>query len=123
LHPADEVLWRQSYPNFDFAPLADGERITVAGVELQVISTPGHAPGAVCYYVPAWGAVFTGDTLFAGGPGATGRSFSDFDTIVASIRDALLTLPEATFVHTGHGEDTSIGQEKPHLADWISRGH
>jgi glyoxylase-like metal-dependent hydrolase (beta-lactamase superfamily II) len=88
-----------------------------------VISTPGHAPGAVCYYVPALGAVFTGDTLFAGGPGATGRSFSDFDTIVASIRDALLTLPEATVVHTGHGEDTSIGQEKPHLADWISRGH
>lgn len=67
--------------------------------------------------------VFTGDTLFAGGPGATGRSYSDFGTIVASIRDRLLTLPPETVVHSGHGDDTTIGAEAPHLPDWLARGH
>ena len=67
--------------------------------------------------------MFTGDTLFNGGPGATGRSFSDFPTIVASIRDRLLTLPAETVVHTGHGDSTTIGAEAPHLEEWIARGH
>ncbi|HTZ45458.1 MAG TPA: MBL fold metallo-hydrolase [Jatrophihabitans sp.] len=123
LHPADEVLWRQTYPSFEFTPLSSGETLTIGDVELQVLHTPGHSPGAVSLYVPALGTVFTGDTLFAGGPGATGRSFSDFGTIVDSIRDRLLTLPPATVVHTGHGESTSIGAEAPHLAGWIARGH
>lgn len=67
--------------------------------------------------------MFSGDTLFAGGPGATGRSYSDFDTIIDSIRDRLLVLPPATIVHTGHGDDTTIGDEAPHLQEWIARGH
>ena len=83
----------------------------VAGTEVQVLHTPGHAPGAVCFHVPELGAVFTGDTLFQGGPGATGRSFSDADQIVASIRARLFELPADTVVHTGHGDDTTIGAE------------
>ncbi len=63
-----------------------------------------------------------GDTLFKGGPGATGRSFSDFDTIIESIRDRLLPLPPDTVVHTGHGDDTTIGAEAPHLDEWIAHG-
>jgi len=123
LHPADEVLWRQSYPDFEFAPLSDGETVSVAGVRLTVLHTPGHSPGAVCFHAPELDTVFTGDTLFAGGPGATGRSYSDFGTIIASISDRLLTLPPKTVVRTGHGDSTSIEAEAPHLADWIARGH
>jgi glyoxylase-like metal-dependent hydrolase (beta-lactamase superfamily II) len=67
--------------------------------------------------------VFSGDTLFKGGPGATGRSFSSFDTIIESIKDKLLALPPETVVRTGHGDDTTIGDEAPHLQDWIDRGH
>jgi glyoxylase-like metal-dependent hydrolase (beta-lactamase superfamily II) len=63
------------------------------------------------------------DTLFNGGPGATGRSYSDFPTIIESIRDRLLVLPSETVVHTGHGESTTIGAEAPHLDEWIARGH
>ena len=72
---------------------------------------------------PALGTVFTGDTLFQGGPGATGRSFSDFPTIIESIRDRLLTLPPDTVVRTGHGDATTIGAEAPQLDEWIARGH
>jgi glyoxylase-like metal-dependent hydrolase (beta-lactamase superfamily II) len=123
LHPDDEVLWRQSYPELDYQPLADGDAVKVAGIELQVLHTPGHSPGAVCFYAPSLAMAFTGDTLFQGGPGATGRSYSDFDTIIASIRDRLLVLPPTTTIHTGHGGSTSIGAEAAHLQDWIDRGH
>jgi glyoxylase-like metal-dependent hydrolase (beta-lactamase superfamily II) len=88
-----------------------------------VLHTPGHAPGAVCLYAPDLGTVFTGDTLFNGGPGATGRSYSDFGVIIDSIRDRLLTLPPDTVVRTGHGDTTTIGDEAPHLEEWVSRGH
>ncbi|MBQ0893784.1 MBL fold metallo-hydrolase [Micromonospora sp. U56] len=124
LHPADRVLWDLVHP--DLPPdgtLADGQGIDVAGTTLRVLHTPGHSPGACSFHAPDLGAVFTGDTLFAGGPGATGRSYSDFGTIVASIRDRLLTLPPQTVVHTGHGDDTTIGAEAPHLPDWLARGH
>ncbi|MFX0593062.1 MBL fold metallo-hydrolase [Melissospora conviva] len=124
LHPADRVVWDLVHP--DTAPdgeLADGQEITVGGTTLRVLHTPGHSPGACSFHVPELGTVFTGDTLFCGGPGATGRSFSDFGTIVASIRDRLLTLPAETVVRTGHGDSTTIGAEAPHLAEWIARGH
>jgi len=124
LHPADRVVWDLVHP--DTAPdgeLADGQEITVGGTTLRVLHTPGHSPGACSFHVPELGTVFTGDTLFCGGPGATGRSFSDFGTIVASIRDRLLTLPAGTVVRTGHGDSTTIGAEAPHLAEWIARGH
>ncbi|MFE7657732.1 MBL fold metallo-hydrolase [Streptomyces bottropensis] len=123
LHPDDLPLWKQTHP--DRAPdgeLADGQALAVAGVELTVLHTPGHAPGAVCLYAPGLAALFSGDTLFAGGPGATGRSYSDFPTIVDSIRDRLLTLPGDTVVHTGHGGTTTVGAEVPHLQEWIDRG-
>ncbi|MER6698969.1 MBL fold metallo-hydrolase [Streptomyces fimicarius] len=124
LHPDDLPLWQQTHP--DRAPdgtLTDGQELTVAGTTLTVLHTPGHAPGAVCLYAPGLGTVFTGDTLFQGGPGATGRSFSSFPTIIDSIRDRLLTLPGDTTVRTGHGDPTTIGAEAPHLDDWIKRGH
>jgi glyoxylase-like metal-dependent hydrolase (beta-lactamase superfamily II) len=116
LHPDDRPLWEMTHPGelWD-VDLADGEVIDVGGVGLEVIHTPGHAPGAVCFHAPALRCVFTGDTLFNGGPGATGRSFSDYDTIVASIRDRLFAVPEDTVVHTGHGEDTSIAAEQANL--------
>ena len=123
LHPADETLLRQSQPDLAFQPLADGETVEVAGVALEVLHTPGHAPGAVCFSAPQLGAVFTGDTLFQGGPGATGRSFSSFPTIIDSIRSRLLTLPADTVVHTGHGDSTTIGAEQGHVEEWIARGH
>lgn len=116
LHPDDRVLWDQTHP--DRAPdgeLADGQLVTVGGLRLEVRHTPGHAPGAVCLYAPQLRAVFTGDTLFEGGPGATGRSYSDRDTLVASIRARLMTLPPDTIVHTGHGPDTTIGAEAANL--------
>jgi glyoxylase-like metal-dependent hydrolase (beta-lactamase superfamily II) len=124
LHPADDELWRLAHE--DARPtdtLSDGDVLRVAGTEVRVLHTPGHAPGAVCFHVPDLGVVFTGDTLFQGGPGATGRSYSDFPTIIDSIRDRLLTMPSETVVHTGHGDNTQVGAEAPHLEEWISRGH
>ncbi|AGK76171.1 MBL fold metallo-hydrolase [Streptomyces microflavus] len=124
LHPDDLELWGQTHP--DRAPdaeLTDGQELEVAGTTLKVLHTPGHAPGGICLYAPELATVFTGDTLFQGGPGATGRSFSDFPTIIDSIRDRLLTLPGDTTVRTGHGDPTTIGAEAPQLDDWIKRGH
>jgi glyoxylase-like metal-dependent hydrolase (beta-lactamase superfamily II) len=116
LHPADLMLWRDVYP--DRAPdgtLGDGMTVSAGGVSLEVIHTPGHSPGGCCLYDAAGGVLFSGDTLFRGGPGATGRRFSDFPTIMASIRDRLLVLPPETRVLTGHGDETTIGAEAPHL--------
>ncbi|UQA95454.1 MBL fold metallo-hydrolase [Streptomyces halobius] len=124
LHPDDLPLWKRTHPdNAPDAELADGQVLTIAGTDLTVLHTPGHAPGAVCLYARDLGTVFTGDTLFRGGPGATGRSFSDFPTIIESIRNRLLTLPPETAVRTGHGEGTTIGDEAPHLEEWVQRGH
>ncbi|WP_419992984.1 MBL fold metallo-hydrolase [Streptomyces boninensis] len=124
LHPDDRALWKQTHPDREpDGDLAEGQVLTVAGEDLTVLHTPGHTPGAVCLYAPGLATVFTGDTLFAGGPGATGRSFSDFPTIIDSIRDRLLTLPPDTSVRTGHGDSTTIGAEAPHLEEWIDRGH
>ncbi|MFJ3775687.1 MBL fold metallo-hydrolase [Streptomyces sp. NPDC090075] len=123
LHPDDLPLWKQTHPErLPDAELADGQRLQVAGAELTVLHTPGHAPGAVCLYAPGLSALFSGDTLFAGGPGATGRSYSDFPTLVGSIRERLLTLPGDTVVYTGHGDGTTVGAEAPHLQEWIDRG-
>ncbi|WP_250034657.1 MBL fold metallo-hydrolase [Paractinoplanes maris] len=117
LHPAERPLWELTHGTtvaWD-ADLADGEQIEVGGTVLTVLHTPGHAPGAVCLHAPDLGCVFTGDTLFNGGPGATGRSYSDAGLIVASIRAKLFALPGDTVVHTGHGDDTTIDQEKAAL--------
>ncbi len=124
LHPDDAPVWQLTHP--DRAPdadLSDGQVISVGGVDLHVRHTPGHAPGAVCLHAPALGVLFTGDTLFSGGPGATGRSFSDFPTIVASIDRLVAELPPETVVHTGHGDSTTLGAEAPHRQEWLDRGH
>lgn len=118
LHPDDRMLWDVVYP--ELAPdgdLADGQDLDVAGKTLSVLHVPGHSPGSVSLYSADLGVVFTGDTLFNGGPGATGRSFSDFGTIIDSISKRLLTLPAGTIVHTGHGDDTSIEAEAPHVSE------
>jgi glyoxylase-like metal-dependent hydrolase (beta-lactamase superfamily II) len=129
LHPADRMLWDVVYPGREpDLDLADGEVLVAAGAELAVLHTPGHSPGCCCFLAEGLrdggaGVLFSGDTLFCGGPGATGRSHSDFPTIIDSIRRRLLTLPPQTVVHTGHGESTTVGAEAPHLEEWIARGH
>ncbi|WP_278315037.1 MBL fold metallo-hydrolase [Lolliginicoccus levis] len=123
LHPGDDPLWRMTHPEEPYRELEDEQRVAIAGTELEVIRTPGHSPGSICLYLPEAHTLFSGDTLFSGGPGATGRSFSDFPTIIRSLRERILTLPAATRVHTGHGEATTVGGEAPHLEEWIARGH
>lgn len=123
LHPADDKLWRMMHPDKDFRAVNDGDRLGVAGHELRAIHTPGHSPGSVCRHAPELSAVFSGDTLFHGGPGATGRSYSDFATILESISERLAKLPPDTVVYTGHGDTTTIGDEIVHYDDWVARGH
>jgi glyoxylase-like metal-dependent hydrolase (beta-lactamase superfamily II) len=117
LHPDDRPLWELTHDDelWD-VDLADGDVVEVAGTNLRVLHTPGHAPGGVCFYAEDLRCVFTGDTLFHGGPGATGRSYSDRDVLVASIEAALLTLPGDTVVHTGHGQDTTVEGERHHVS-------
>ncbi len=116
LHPADRVVWDLTHPHTPpDRELRDGQSIPVADTSLQVLHTPGHTPGAVCLRVEDLGVVFSGDTLFNGGPGATGRSFSDEDLIKVSIRERLFALPDDTVVKTGHGDDTTIGAERENL--------
>src|SRR6202042_70389 len=104
----------------NFRPGSDHQTLSVAGTELHALHTPGHSPGSVCWYAPELGAVFSGDTLFAGGPGATGRSFSDFPTILQSISGRLGALPADAVVYTGHGDTTGIGDEIVHYDEWVA---
>ncbi|MFE3999336.1 MBL fold metallo-hydrolase [Nocardioides sp. YIM B13467] len=122
LHPDDRPLWELTHGNIDDSDptrwdvdLADQMTISVGGTSLHVLHTPGHAPGAVCLHAPDLGCVFTGDTLFHGGPGATGRSYSDRRTLEESILRRLLSLPHDTVVHPGHGADTTIAAERYRL--------
>ncbi|MGY4544542.1 glyoxylase-like metal-dependent hydrolase (beta-lactamase superfamily II) [Arthrobacter sp. UYNi723] len=117
LNPDDLVLWKQVYPDSEPDRYhGDGDVFEVGGTALLAIHTPGHSPGSTCFYLESEGTVFTGDTLFNGGPGATGRSYSDYPTILMSIRERLLTLPTETVVRTGHGDNTTIGAERETLA-------
>ncbi|TCK26910.1 MBL fold metallo-hydrolase [Pseudonocardia endophytica] len=123
LNPNEKVLWDMTWPDRQpDADLHDGDVLTAGGIDLRVLQTPGHSPGSSCLYSPELKVVFSGDTLFQGGPGATGRSYSSFDTIIESIRTTLLTLPGDTQVRTGHGDSTKIGDEAPHLEEWIRNG-
>jgi glyoxylase-like metal-dependent hydrolase (beta-lactamase superfamily II) len=124
LHPDDLPVWRLTHPDVEpDGALADGQRLEVARTFVEVLHTPGHSPGACCFYAPQLGTLFSGDTLFAGGPGATGRSFSDFPTIIDSVRRLFDELPADTIVNTGHGDSTTLGAEAPHLQEWVDRGH
>lgn len=123
LHPNDLMLWHVVHPDVDPEPLADGDSVSVGDTTFTVMHTPGHSPGGVCLYSTDLGVVISGDTLFHGGPGATGRSFSDFPTILDSIRERLLSLPGETRVLTGHGEETTIAAEAADYDAWLARGH
>lgn len=124
LHPRDRRLWEMTHEDdvWDI-DMEDGGLFEVGGTQLKVLHTPGHSPGSVCLYVEEFKVVFTGDTLFQGGPGATGRSFSDFPTILNSISDKLFPLPKKTRVLPGHGEETTIGAEEKDYDAWVERGH
>src|SRR3954449_2013826 len=100
----------------------DAEVIEIGRLRLHAIHNPGHTPGSISFAVEATPLLFSGDTLFPGGPGATKFPGSDFPTIIRSIEDRLFTFPDDTIVLPGHGLDTTIGTERPHLQEWIDRG-
>jgi glyoxylase-like metal-dependent hydrolase (beta-lactamase superfamily II) len=102
--------------------LDDAEVIEVGRLRLHALFTPGHTEGSVCFTLAGTPLLFSGDTLFPGGPGATAFEGGDFDTIIRSISGRLFALPDATLVLPGHGRDTTIGTERPHLETWIARG-
>ena len=100
----------------------DGQVIEVGRLRLEAIHNPGHTPGSVSFKVHDAPLLFTGDTLFPGGPGATHFAGGDFETIIRSIDERLFTFPANTVVLPGHGVDTTISMERPHLAEWVARG-
>lgn len=116
LHPADNVIAAREPDEL----LAHGQEIAVGEVNLHVVHTPGHTPGSVCFVVES--GLFSGDTLFPGGPGATRWDYSSFGQIMDSIEQLLMTLPDATIVYPGHGLGTTIGKERPQVGVWRARG-
>lgn len=121
LAPADDFLWRQVNQAAPYLPLTDGQRLTVGGQSVVALHTPGHTPGSTSFWVESLNVVFTGDTLFEGGPGATRWSYSSFDKIIDSITTRLFPLGDEVIVNTGHGPSTTIGAERPQLPEWLSR--
>jgi glyoxylase-like metal-dependent hydrolase (beta-lactamase superfamily II) len=108
-------------PSYDQI-LDDDTVIQVGELRLRTIHTPGHTPGSMCFKLEGVPILFSGDTLFPGGPGNTKFPGGDFPTIIRSVEDKLFTLPPDTMVLPGHGDDTTIGTERPHLQEWIDRG-
>lgn len=109
-------------PSYDFV-LGDDSVIEVGRLRLHTIATPGHTPGSMCFRLEGSPVLFSGDTLFPGGPGATKFPGGDFPTIIRSIEDRLFSpLAADTIVMPGHGDDTTIGDERPHLQEWVDRG-
>jgi glyoxylase-like metal-dependent hydrolase (beta-lactamase superfamily II) len=109
-------------PSYDFV-LEDDSVLEVGRLRLRTIATPGHTPGSICFRLEGSPVLFSGDTLFPGGPGNTKFPGGDFATIIGSIEDRLFAkLPADTLVMPGHGTDTTIGAESPHLQEWIDRG-
>lgn len=108
-------------PSYDEI-IEDESVIEVGLLRLHTIATPGHTPGSMCFLVEGHPVVFSGDTLFPGGPGNTSLEGGDFPTIIESVDRRLFTLPPDTLVLPGHGKPTTIGGERPHLQEWIDRG-
>lgn len=109
-------------PSYDYL-LEDDTILPIGRLRLRTIATPGHTPGSICFAMEGSPVLFSGDTLFPGGPGATRFPGGDFRTIVASIdRRLFAPLPAETLVLPGHGRDTTIGDERPHLQEWVDRG-
>ena len=102
--------------------LDDKEVVEVGRVRLDAIHTPGHTEGSICFKVAGSPILFSGDTLFPGGPGNTTFPGGDFPAIIRSIEDRLFTLPGETRVLPGHGDPTTLATEIPHLQEWIDRG-
>ena len=113
-HPGED------YPVAINAVLSDGDQIHFGNRAAQVLFTPGHTPGGICLL--AGEHLISGDTLFGGGPGNTWGSREAFAQIIDAIETKLFTLPDETRVYPGHGNDTTIGTEKPHLEEWRARG-
>ncbi len=108
-------------PSYDEI-LEDASVIQVGRLRLHTIHNPGHTPGSMSFRLEGSPILFSGDTLFPGGPGNTKTDLGDFDTIIESVDRKLFTLPPETLVLPGHGDDTTIGTERPHLQEWIDRG-
>jgi len=108
-------------PSYDLL-MDDDEVIAVGRQRLRTVLTPGHTPGSICFALEGTPVLFSGDTLFPGGPGNTSFPGGDFPTIIRSIEDRLFTLPADTLVLPGHGASTTIGTERPHLQEWVDRG-
>ncbi|HEX2118409.1 MAG TPA: MBL fold metallo-hydrolase [Acidimicrobiales bacterium] len=108
-------------PAHDFV-IEDDAVIEVGRLRLHALHTPGHTPGSTCFTIAGSPVLLSGDTLFPGGPGNTRRNPVNFATIIRSIQQRLFTLPDETVVLPGHGDDTTIGTERPHLQEWIDRG-
>ena len=102
--------------------LEDDSVIKVGDLRLRTIATPGHTPGSMCFRLEGTPLLFSGDTLFPGGPGNTKLPGGDFPTILRSIDERLFPLDADTLVLPGHGADTTIGAERPHLQEWVDRG-
>lgn len=116
LHPADHEIAGRSFDE----PLKDRQEFDLGTINIHVIHTPGHTPGSVSFVVESM--IFSGDTLFPGGPGATRWAYSSFSQIMDSIEQRLMSYPDPTVVYPGHGDETTIGQERPHLEEWRTRG-
>jgi len=121
LHPDDDMLWQESNDDAPYTPLADRGQFDIGGEKITVYHTPGHSPGCVVLHVGE--TLLSGDTLFNGGPGATGRKYSDFDVIIESLKNVVFTLPEDTKVLPGHGDATTVGAEAARIDEYIERGY
>jgi glyoxylase-like metal-dependent hydrolase (beta-lactamase superfamily II) len=108
-------------PSYDFV-IGDGDVIEVGDLRLRAIHTPGHTPGSTSFLLDGEPLLLTGDTLFPGGPGNTRFEGASFDQIIESIDQRLFTLPPDLLVLPGHGLDTTLGTERPHLQEWVDRG-
>ena len=108
-------------PGYDFV-LPDDEVLAVGDLRMRTIHNPGHTPGSTSFLLEGHPVLFSGDTLFPGGPGNTSLPGGDFAQIIESIDRRLFTLPVDTLVLPGHGLDTTIATERPHLQEWVDRG-
>ena len=113
-HPGDD------YPIDIDVQLSDGDELKLGARTVGVLHTPGHTPGGTCFLIGRH--LISGDTLFPGGPGNTWGNKQAFEQLIGGIKDKLFVLPDDTAVYPGHGKDTTIGDEKPHLQEWIDRG-
>lgn len=123
LHPDDDMLWQESNGTAPYRALADGQQFHLGTETITTLHTPGHSPGCVVFHVPSAQTLLSGDTLFSGGPGATGRKYSDFDVIIQSLRDVVFALPATTRVLPGHGDETTVAAEANRLDEYIARGY